>query len=109
MVADVRARSLDLRPWRLAHGATIGVGAGHGECLGAALVWAISLPLLGALLNPGPLGLLDWAGVVLWMAVPVRGGRGRLAGADRDEGFIIARLIDADQKDGRCFYRSRTF
>ena len=31
------------------------------------LAWVISLPLLGALLQPGPLGVLDWAGVMLWV------------------------------------------
>jgi steroid 5-alpha reductase family enzyme len=35
--------------------------------LQALLAWVISLPLLGALLNPGPLGVLDWAGAMLWM------------------------------------------
>jgi steroid 5-alpha reductase family enzyme len=35
--------------------------------LQALLAWVISLPLLGALLNPGPLGVMDWAGAMLWM------------------------------------------
>lgn len=35
--------------------------------LQALLAWVISLPLLGAILNPGPLGVLDGAGVVLWL------------------------------------------
>jgi steroid 5-alpha reductase family enzyme len=35
--------------------------------LQAVLAWVISLPLLGAILNPGPLGVLDGAGVVLWL------------------------------------------
>jgi len=33
----------------------------------ALLAWAISLPLLGAILNPGPLGILDIAGASLWL------------------------------------------
>jgi len=35
--------------------------------LQAVLAWVISLPLLGALLNPGPLGWLDGAGAALWL------------------------------------------
>jgi steroid 5-alpha reductase family enzyme len=35
--------------------------------LQALLAWVISLPLLGATLNPGPLGVLDWAGAALWL------------------------------------------
>lgn len=35
--------------------------------LQALLAWVISLPLLGALSNPGPMGVLDWVGAVLWM------------------------------------------
>ena len=35
--------------------------------LQALLAWVISLPLLGAILNPGPLGVLDGAGAVLWL------------------------------------------
>jgi len=33
----------------------------------ALLAWVISLPLLGAILNPGPLGVLDIAGAGLWL------------------------------------------
>jgi steroid 5-alpha reductase family enzyme len=33
----------------------------------ALLAWIISLPLLGAILNPGPLGVLDVAGAALWL------------------------------------------
>ena len=32
----------------------------------AVLAWVISLPLLGAILSPRPIGLLDYAGVALW-------------------------------------------
>jgi len=35
--------------------------------LQALLAWVISLPLLGAVLSPGPLGVLDWVGALLWM------------------------------------------
>jgi steroid 5-alpha reductase family enzyme len=35
--------------------------------LQALLAWVITLPLLGALLNPGPLGMLDGAGTMLWI------------------------------------------
>ena len=35
--------------------------------LQALLAWVISLPLLGAILNPGRLGLLDFAGACLWV------------------------------------------
>lgn len=35
--------------------------------LQAALAWIISLPLLGAILNPSPLGNLDIAGAALWL------------------------------------------
>jgi steroid 5-alpha reductase family enzyme len=35
--------------------------------LQAVLAWVISLPLLGAILNPGPLNWLDWVGSALWM------------------------------------------
>jgi steroid 5-alpha reductase family enzyme len=35
--------------------------------LQAVLAWIISLPLLGVLLNPGPLGILDFAGAGLWL------------------------------------------
>jgi len=35
--------------------------------LQALLAWIISLPLLGALLNPGSLRVLDWTGVMLWL------------------------------------------
>jgi len=33
----------------------------------ALLAWVISLPLLGAILNPGPLGALDIVGALLWL------------------------------------------
>jgi steroid 5-alpha reductase family enzyme len=33
----------------------------------ALLAWVISLPLLGAILNPGPLGALDILGALLWL------------------------------------------
>lgn len=36
--------------------------------LQAVLAWLISLPLLGAVANPGPLGLLDYAGAALCVA-----------------------------------------
>jgi steroid 5-alpha reductase family enzyme len=35
--------------------------------LQAVLAWIISLPLLGAILNPGPLGPLDFLGAGLWL------------------------------------------
>ena len=35
--------------------------------LQALLAWIISLPLLAAILNPSPLGILDWAGAGLWL------------------------------------------
>ena len=35
--------------------------------LQAVLAWIISLPLLGAILNPSPLGTLDLAGAALWL------------------------------------------
>ena len=35
--------------------------------LQAVLAWIISLPLLGAVLDPGRLGPLDGAGAVLWL------------------------------------------
>ena len=35
--------------------------------LQALLAWVISLPLLGAVLNPGPLGWLDGMGATLWL------------------------------------------
>jgi len=35
--------------------------------LQALLAWIISLPLLGAVLNPDSLGVLDWAGAMLWL------------------------------------------
>ncbi len=35
--------------------------------LQAVLAWVISLPLLGAVLNPGPLRSLDFAGAMLWL------------------------------------------
>jgi steroid 5-alpha reductase family enzyme len=35
--------------------------------LQALLAWVISLPLLGAVLNPGPLGWLDGMGAALWL------------------------------------------
>jgi steroid 5-alpha reductase family enzyme len=34
--------------------------------LQALLAWVISLPLLGAIVNPDPLGFLDYAGIALW-------------------------------------------
>jgi steroid 5-alpha reductase family enzyme len=34
----------------------------------AVLAWIISLPLLGAILSPRPPGMLDAAGVTLWLA-----------------------------------------
>jgi steroid 5-alpha reductase family enzyme len=34
--------------------------------LQAVLAWIISLPLLGAILNPAPVGILDFLGVALW-------------------------------------------
>jgi steroid 5-alpha reductase family enzyme len=34
--------------------------------LQAALAWIISLPLLGAVLGTSPIGLLDYAGIILW-------------------------------------------
>ncbi|MFM1887337.1 MAG: hypothetical protein RL026_2494 [Pseudomonadota bacterium] len=36
--------------------------------LQAGLAWVVSLPLLGAINSPAPLGLLDVAGVLLWLA-----------------------------------------
>lgn len=35
--------------------------------LQAVLAWIISIPLLGAVANPGPLGVLDYAGAALWL------------------------------------------
>ncbi len=35
--------------------------------LQALLAWIISLPLLAAILNPSPLGILDWTGAGLWL------------------------------------------
>ena len=35
--------------------------------LQAALAWIISLPLLGAILNPSPLQIIDYLGIVLWL------------------------------------------
>ena len=35
--------------------------------LQATLAWIISMPLLGAVLNPSPLRVLDFAGVALWL------------------------------------------
>jgi steroid 5-alpha reductase family enzyme len=32
----------------------------------ALLAWVISVPLLGAIASPAPVGWLDWAGVALW-------------------------------------------
>jgi steroid 5-alpha reductase family enzyme len=34
--------------------------------LQAVLAWIISLPLLGAILNPGPIGMIDFLGAALW-------------------------------------------
>ena len=34
--------------------------------LQAVLAWIISLPLLGAILNPGPIGIVDLLGAALW-------------------------------------------
>jgi steroid 5-alpha reductase family enzyme len=49
--------------------------------LQAVLAWVISLPLLGAVLGVRPLGLLDLAGVALWLVGMIfeAGGDGQLA------------------------------
>jgi steroid 5-alpha reductase family enzyme len=60
--------------------------------LQALLAWVISLPLLGALLNPGPFGMLDWAGATLWMV-----GFGFEAGGD----WQLARFKSARANRGK--------
>jgi steroid 5-alpha reductase family enzyme len=56
--------------------------------LQAVLAWLISLPLLGAIVNPGPLGALDVAGAALWLVGLVfeAGGDWQLARFKADPG-----------------------
>jgi len=68
--------------------------------LQAALAWIISLPLLGAILNPGRLGWLDYAGAALWLL-----GFVFEAGGDWQLARFKARARNQGQVMDRGFWR----
>lgn len=68
--------------------------------LQAALAWIISLPLLGALLNPRPLRIIDFAGAALWLV-----GIAFEAGGDWQLARFKANPNNRDKVMDRGFWR----
>ena len=68
--------------------------------LQALLAWIISLPLLAAIVNPSPLGALDFAGAGLWLL-----GIGFEAGGDWQLARFKAKAGNRDQVMDQGFWR----